>query len=189
MENTVKAILRHIGEDPDREGLKDTPARVLRVWEEQFAGYKNPKPRVAVFKNGSDGLHYDQMIIDSGPFFSTCEHHILPFFGRYHFAYIPNPDGNILGLSKVARVVDYFAARLQIQERLGSDVVHYLWDAVNMEGAEPLGMAIVLKAEHLCKTMRGVKKQGTMTTAYLLGIFKTSAVSRSEFLTYAERDL
>lgn len=193
MEKVVRDILTHIGEDPDREGLRGTPDRVVRMWSELYRGYRAEPPRVATFTNGADGVVYDQMIIDTGEFYSTCEHHLMPFFGQYYFAYIPAPEGMIVGLSKVARVVDHFAARLQIQERLGRDIVDHLWNALTITHEKvgrvtvqtpPLGMAVVLKAEHLCKTMRGVKKKGTMTTAYLRGNFKEDESTRLEFMNY-----
>jgi GTP cyclohydrolase I len=183
MENTIRNILTHIGENPDREGLKGTPDRVIRMYDELFRGYKTNPPKVTIFDNNNDGIGYDQMVIDKGTFYSNCEHHMLPFFGTYTFGYIPHPDGKILGLSKVARVVDYFSARLQIQERLGKDIVDYINEALKA-AHEPIGIGIILKGEHLCKTMRGVKKQGIMTTTYLLGAMKYDEKARTEFLSY-----
>ena len=119
--------------------------------------------------------------MDEGDFYSMCEHHMMPFFGKYWFAYIPNPKGKILGISKVGRVVDYCAARLQIQERLTQDVVDMLMDALGEENP-PLGMALVMEGEHLCKTMRGPKKQGTMTSSHLTGLFKMDNALRYEFM-------
>lgn len=186
MEREIKKILSWIGENPEREGLRGTPDRVVRMWKELYRGYDMAqKPKITVFPNGSDGIAYDQMIIDSGNFYSTCEHHMMPFFGKYYFAYIPSEKGLILGLSKVARVVDYFSARLQIQERLGSDIVEYLWSSLDND-LPPLGMAIVLQGEHLCKSMRGVRKKGLMTTAYLKGVFKQSNV-KEELNQYINR--
>jgi len=130
------------------------------MWKEIFRGYDpKQKPRVAVFKNGSDGLTYNQMIIDTGDFYSHCEHHMVPFFGKYWFAYVPSKDGNIIGLSKVARIVDYHAAKLQIQERLVNNIVTHIWNELSKDATEPLGMCLVMEGEHLCKTMRGVKKK------------------------------
>jgi len=182
MENVIKEILKHIGENPEREGLKGTPERVVRMWKEIFRGYDpKQKPRVAVFKNGSDGLTYNQMIIDTGDFYSHCEHHMVPFFGKYWFAYVPSKDGNIIGLSKVARIVDYHAAKLQIQERLVNNIVTHIWNELSKDATEPLGMCLVMEGEHLCKTMRGVKKKGKMKTSFIKGIFNETQV-RNEFL-------
>jgi GTP cyclohydrolase IA len=181
-QNIVR-ILQHIGEDVTRPGLIGTPDRVVRMYEEIFRGYDaSKKPRIALFKNGDDGLVYDQMIIDEGTFYSHCEHHMVPFFGTYKFAYIPAPNGNIIGLSKVARIVDYHAARLQIQERLVHDIVEDLWEALSVNATPPIGMALMIQAEHLCKSMRGAKKKGHMTTTKLKGVFLTQAAVKSEFL-------
>ncbi len=181
IELSIKKILCHIGENPDREGLIETPARMVRMWKEIFRGYDpKQKPRITTFQNGADGLVYDNMIVDSGNFYSVCEHHFMPFFGQYYFAYIPNPKGKILGLSKIARVVDYHAAKMQIQERLVSDVVREIERALGTDNP-PLGIALVMEAEHLCKTMRGVKKQGRMMASMLTGVFKEAA-PRAEFM-------
>lgn len=180
MKQIIEQFFEHIGEDKNREGLKGTPDRVIKMWSEIFRGYKEQPPKITVFNNGSDGIVYDQMITDTGDFYSHCEHHIVPFFGQYWFGYVPNKKGLILGLSKVARIVDYHAAKLQIQERLTSDIVNELWDALCNE-TEPLGMILVMEGEHLCKSMRGVKKKGKMKTSYIKGIFKEAEV-RNEFL-------
>lgn len=180
----ITNILHHIGEDPDRAGLKDTPKRVVKMWNEIFRGYDPAqKPKAVVFKNGADGLVYDQMIIDQGDFYSHCEHHMVPFFGNYWFAYLPDKDSNIIGLSKVARIVDYHSAKLQIQERLVHDIIENIWDELCKDGAaRPIGMGLVMVGEHLCKTMRGVKKKGTMTTIKLKGAFLDNPVVKAEFL-------
>jgi len=178
-------ILKEIGEDYTREGLLDTPTRIAKMYKEIFRGYDpSQKPKVTTFKNGVDGISYDEMICDEGDFYSQCEHHVIPFLGKYYFAYIPHPKGNIIGLSKVARVVDYFSAKLQIQERLVHEIVECLWEALQTEDGSyaPLGMALIMKGEHLCKTMRGVKKKGKMTTSVMKGVFKNDASTRSEFL-------
>lgn len=126
-ENLIRQILIEIGENPDREGLIETPKRVVKMWDEIFCGYKKKnKPLIKTFKNGSDGVDADQMVCDTGDFYSHCEHHMVPFIGKYWFAVLYHPTGNILGLSKVARVVDYHSAKLQIQERLGGDIVNEL---------------------------------------------------------------
>ena len=188
-EEIVRQMLIAIGEDPSREGLRGTPERVARMWNEIFRGYdKKQLPKVTTFTNGKDGIVYDQMITDDGPFYSQCEHHMVPFHGHYYFAYLPHPEGKLLGLSKVARVVDYFAAKLQIQERLTHEVVNYIWSKLSdmsVSKYPPLGMALVMEAEHLCKTMRGVKKQGRMRTTKLLGAFKKDAATRAEFMAWA----
>lgn len=182
IECAVKTILQAIGENPEREGLQGTPDRVCRMFKEIFRGYdKSQKPKITTFENGNDGICYDSMVIDEGEFYSCCEHHIMPFFGKYYFAYIPNPKGKILGISKIGRVVDYCSARLQIQERLVHEVVEMLAEALGEE-YPPLGIALVMKGEHLCKTMRGAKKKGLMTSTYLTGKFKTDAQVRNEFL-------
>ena len=184
----VETILKHIGENPERAGLQGTPERVVRMWEEMYRGY-NPlqAPKITTFKNGSDGISTDQLITDSGSFYSTCEHHMLPFFGRYVFGYIPSPDGQVIGLSKVARVVDYHAAKLQIQERLGADIVEHLLKALTVNGTPPpIAIGIFLEAEHLCKTMRGVRKQGKMSTTMLHGAFLTDDNTKFEFINHCK---
>lgn len=165
-EDTVVRMLEFIGEDPNRPGLKDTPARVVKMWGEVFRGYdKAQAPKITVFANdGSDGFKYDTMLTDEGYFFSHCEHHCVPFFGQYYFAYIP--DKLLVGASKIARTIDYFSARLQIAERLVSDVISYLDSKVQSKG-----MILVMTARHLCKEMRGVKKfnspfEATAVTGY-----------------------
>jgi len=189
-EDIVREIFQVIGEDSEREGLKDTPQRVVRMWKEIFRGYdKTQLPKITVFDNGSDGIIYDQMIMDTGDFYSQCEHHMVPFFGKYYFAYIPHPKGKILGLSKVARVVDYFSAKLQVQERLVQEVVEYLWNELSVQNNngdvwEPVAMALVMDGEHLCKTMRGVKKKGKMRTTEVRGAIKHDPATRAEFISW-----
>ena len=178
----IRKILAYIGEDPDRLGLVGTPDRIVRMWEEIYRGYRKDKsPKITTFQNGADGIVYDNMVVDTGDFYSVCEHHMMPFFGKYWFAYIPNPKGKILGISKIGRVVDYCSARLQIQERLVTDIVNMLKEALGEE-YPPLGIALVMEGEHLCKTMRGAKKKGTMTSSYLTGLFKTEPALRAEFM-------
>jgi GTP cyclohydrolase IA len=189
----IRQMLISIGEDPNREGLVDTPARVEKMWDEIFRGYKKECcPKVTTFLNGHDGIVIDEMIIDKGPFTSHCEHHMVPFIGTYCFAFIPHPNGKILGLSKVGRIVDYYSARLQVQERLVHQIIEHLWDALILYDGdnliEPLGMGLTLKAEHLCKTMRGVKKKGMMVTTKLKGAIKTNPDSKSEFMQWAKSD-
>lgn len=175
-ECALRTLIRFIGEDPDREGLQGTPDRIIRMWQEIFRGYDpKQKPKITTFAN-DDGM--TDIVFDSGDYYSMCEHHILPFFGKYYFAYIPAPDGRILGISKVARVVTYCAARLQLQERLAADIVEMLTQALD---GKVLGMALVMKGKHLCKTMRGVRNDGNMTVAHLEGLFKTDKECRDEF--------
>lgn len=187
MQNLIREELIHLGENPDRIGLQDTPKRVVKMWKEIFRGYDPEQhPKVQCFPNGSDGLVYDQMILDTGDFYSHCEHHMVPFFGRYWFGYIPSASGNIIGLSKVARIIDFHAARLQIQERLVNDVVEDIWNLLS-EGVEPpLGMGLIMEGEHLCKTMRGAKKKGKMTTVKLKGLFLENPAVKQEFLHKAQ---
>ena len=183
-EKLIREMLIKIGENPDREGLKGTPKRIVNMWKEIFRGYDiEQKPTITTFKNGIDGITYNQMVVDSGKFYSHCEHHMVPFFGKYWFAYIPHPKGKILGISKVARVVDFCSAKLQIQERLVQDVVNMLWEKLSEGTAyKPQGMALIMKGTHLCKSMRGVKKEGEMITSEMRGIFKTEDKVRNEFL-------
>ena len=175
-ECALRTLIRFIGEDPDREGLQGTPDRIIRMWQEIFRGYDpKQKPKITTFAN-EDGM--TDIVFDAGDYYSMCEHHVLPFFGKYYFAYIPAPDGRILGISKVARVVGYCAARLQLQERLAADIVAMLTEALD---GKVLGMALVMKGKHLCKTMRGVRNDGNMTVAHLEGLFKTDKECRDEF--------
>lgn len=172
----IKRLLCYIGEDPEREGLTGTPDRIIRMWREIFRGYKpSEKPKITTFKN--DDMVSD-MVFDSGDYYSMCEHHILPFFGKYYFAYIPSPTGRILGISKVARVVGYCAARLQLQERLAKDIIDTLSEAL---AGDAMGFAIVMKGKHLCKTMRGVRNDGNMCVSHFTGVFKTDSDKRKEF--------
>lgn len=173
----VRTLIRFAGDDPDREGLRGTPERITRMYQEIFRGYRDDaKPRITTFLNTN---YEGAMIVDSGDFYSMCEHHILPFFGTYHFAYIPTYGGNILGISKISRVVNYCAARLQLQERLCKDVVEMLTEAL---AGEVEGMAIIMEGKHLCKSMRGTKSSGTMKAAYYTGVFLTDPRIRAEFL-------
>lgn len=182
IQESIKNILCAIGENPEREGLVGTPERIERMFKEIFRGYDpKQKPKITTFQNGSDGIVYDSMVVDEGNYYSMCEHHMMPFFGKYYFAYIPNPKGKILGISKVGRVVDYCSAKLQIQERLVHEIVDMLTDALGTENP-PLGVALVMKGKHLCKSMRGVKKDGEMTSSYLTGVFQDDPKVRAEFM-------
>lgn len=188
VKNLITEILKEIGENENRPGLLDTPKRVARMYNEIFRGYDEKQiPKVTAFMNGEDGLCYKGMVIDEGDFYSHCEHHMVPFFGRYYFAYIPHPEGKILGLSKVARVVDYYSAKLQIQERLVQEIVDYLWKEL-CKGVEhePLGMALFMRGKHLCKCMRGAKKDGWMVSNYVKGAFKDNQSTKEEFLKFVK---
>lgn len=176
VKEAIRTILRYIGEDPDRDGLKNTPDRIVRMYEEIFRGYREEKkPRITTFRNSA---HTEEMVFDCGEYYSMCEHHMLPFYGNYYFAYIPSAEGRILGISKVARVVGYCAARLQLQERLSREIIDMLSEALN---GSAQGFAILMKGKHLCKSMRGVKNKGAMSTAYFTGVFKTKSQLRNEF--------
>lgn len=181
LEDNIRRVFQFIGENPNRPGLIDTPDRIVRMCREIFRGYDpSQKPKITTFDNGQDGLTCDEIVFDTGDFYSLCEHHMRTFFGQYYFAYIPNPKGKILGISKIGRVVDYCSARLQIQERLGHDIIDMLAHALG-EKNPPVGMAIVLKGRHMCKESRGARKKGVMTSAVLTGQFKTDAALRNEF--------
>lgn len=176
VKGAIRTILRYIGEDPNRDGLLDTPDRIVRMYKEIFRGYDaEQKPKITTFAND---MHSTDIVFDSGEYYSMCEHHMMPFFGKYYFAYIPKQDGRIIGISKIARVVNYCAARLQLQERLAREIVNMLKDALD---GEVEGMAIVMRGTHLCKTMRGVRSSGMMTVAHLDGVFKTDEKTRTEF--------
>lgn len=153
-----------------------TPDRILRMFREIYRGY-NPdaKPKITTFANEEQS---SDLVFDTGDYYSMCEHHMLPFFGRYYFAYIPSPTGRILGISKVARVVGYCAARLQLQERLARDIIDMLTDAL---GGNVRGMAIVMRGQHLCKSMRGVRNPGQMSVSCLTGAFRDDKTLRDEF--------
>lgn len=175
--DNIRRILQHIGDDPEREGLRETPLRVMKSHQHLFSGYgKDPADVMKVFEDG--GEDYDQMVLLKDiEFFSTCEHHMQPFFGRAHIAYIP--DKKVLGISKLARLLEVFSRRLQIQERLTTQVADAL-----MEHLEPKGAAVIIEAKHFCMVARGVEKQNSvMTTSALRGAFMTDATARSEFMS------
>jgi GTP cyclohydrolase I len=176
VEDAVRLILRHVGEDPEREGLKLTPTRVLHALEFLTRGYRED-PKVAINGAVFSEEEYQEIILCKDlDFYSLCEHHLLPFFGKAHLAYLPNR--RIIGLSKLARLVEIYARRLQVQERLTTQIAHTL-----MEEIEPLGVAVVLEAEHLCMRMRGVEKQNSyVTTSAMLGVFRTHFETRQEFM-------
>lgn len=178
----VHELLGLIGDNPQRTGLQDTPKRVARMYAEIYRGYApTQKPNITTFPNGEDGIVYDSMVVDTGDFYSCCEHHMMPFWGKYYFAYLPHPKGKILGISKIGRVVDYCAAKLQVQERLTHEVVEMLGIALGGE-YPPLGIALVMRGEHLCKTMRGARKKGEMISSCLTGLFQTDSALRAEFM-------
>lgn len=173
-EKHIRDIIKAIGDDPDREGLKATPKRVIASYKSLFSGYgKNPKDILTVFENEG----YDEMIIAKDiEFYSFCEHHMLPFYGRVHVGYIPKDK--IIGLSKIPRVVEIFARRLQNQERLTSQIASTLNELLN-----PKGVGVVIEAKHLCMMSRGVEKQNSeITTSSVIGLFKKNDNTRSEFL-------
>ncbi|OBI07026.1 GTP cyclohydrolase I [Mycolicibacter nonchromogenicus] len=175
-EAAVRELLIAVGEDPDRAGLLDTPARVARAYREMFAGlYTDPD---AVLETTFDEEHEELVIVKEIPLYSTCEHHLVAFHGVAHVGYIPGYDGRITGLSKLARVVDLYAKRPQVQERLTAQVADALMRKLN-----PRGVIVVVEAEHLCMAMRGVRKPGAITTTSAVrGQFKTDSTSRAEAL-------
>jgi len=177
----VRTMIEYIGDDPDREGLLETPDRVVRSWEKLFGGYKQSAEQVFSKSFGQQG--YDQMIL-VGPveYWSTCEHHLLPFYGSAFIAYLPGASGRVVGLSKLARVVEVFARRLQIQENLTQQIA----DAVG-RFADAQGVAVLVRGKHLCMVSRGVEKQSAwMTTAALRGVFLESIAAREEFYRLTE---
>jgi GTP cyclohydrolase IA len=175
-EDAVRELLYAIGEDPERGGLRDTPARVARAYREMFAGlYTDPD---SVLNTMFDEDHDEMVIVKEIPLYSTCEHHLVSFHGVAHVGYIPGKDGRVTGLSKIARLVDLYAKRPQVQERLTSQIADALVNKL-----DPRGVIVVVEAEHLCMAMRGVRKPGAVTTTSAVrGQFKTSAASRSEAL-------
>ncbi len=174
MKKEVKSILEYLGEDPEREGLRDTPNRVKKSWEFLTRGYRQNEEDV-INNAFFDADCNDMVIVKDIEFYSMCEHHLLPFFGRCHIGYIPN--GKVFGVSKLARIVDMYARRLQLQERLTKQVAEAL-QAVN-----PEGVGVVMEAQHMCMTMRGVEKQNSkMVTSAMLGSFRDEAETRAEFL-------
>ncbi|MCX7123414.1 MAG: GTP cyclohydrolase I FolE [Gammaproteobacteria bacterium] len=172
----IRSLLIAIGEDPNREGLRDTPERVVRSWKELYAGYTTPIEDIfsAVFE---DGACDEMVILKDIDFSSTCEHHLLPFLGKAYVGYIPN--GRVIGVSKLARLVDAFAKRLQIQEKLTQQIAHSI-----QEHLAPLGVAVVLEAHHQCMSCRGVSKQNAiLITSSMLGEFRQDPIVRQEFLS------
>lgn len=171
----VRMIIEAIGDDPDREGLKDTTRRVARMYGEFFQGlHEDPRSYLQVV---FDEQHDEMVLVKDVPFYSMCEHHLLPFHGRVHAAYIPH--GRVVGLSKIARVIEVFARRPQVQERMTSQIADLLMDELDAQG-----VGVVVEASHTCMTMRGVKKPGSlMVTSAMRGSFKTDLATRSEFMS------
>jgi GTP cyclohydrolase I len=180
IEQSTRDLLMAIGEDPDRQGLLKTPDRVARMWEEITAGYHTDADKLI---NGAlFDVDYDEMVLVKDiEFYSLCEHHLLPFFGRAHVAYIP--DGKVIGLSKIPRIVEMYARRLQVQERMTSQIARFLQTTLGARG-----VAVVVDGSHMCAMMRGVKKPETnMTTSSYTGTFKEDAALRKEFLDQVNR--
>ena len=180
VEEAVTQILKAIGEDPQREGLQFTPRRVARMYHELLGGYSVDS--TAIINGALFEVKYDEMVIVRDiEFYSLCEHHMLPFIGRAHVAYIP--DGKVLGLSKIPRIVDMYARRLQVQERMTRQIADFLRDLL-----KPQGVAVVVEAMHLCSMMRGVNKQDArMTTSAMHGAFRANLATRQEFLANISR--
>ena len=177
IERAVREILLAIGEDPDRDGLRDTPARVARACEEQFSGL-GQEPE-SVLSTVFDAGHDEMVLVRDIDFYATCEHHLIPFFGVAHVGYIPNEKGHLTGLSKLARLVDLYARRPQVQERMTSQIADAL-----MSVLEPSGVIVVIEAEHLCMAMRGVRKPGARTvTSAVRGSFRDNDSTRAEAMS------
>lgn len=177
IKKSVLAMIQAIGDDPTREGLMETPRRIAEMYAEIFVGMeKDPLEELQV---GYELGHREMVVMKDIPFYSMCEHHLLPFYGVAHIGYIPDVSGRVVGISKLARVVEIFARRLQIQERMTTQIA----DAI-MEGLKPQGVAVVCRAEHLCMIMRGVNKPGThIITSAIRGLFRNRAASRAEFFS------
>lgn len=175
IEAAVREILIAIGEDPDREGLVETPSRVASMYEEIFGGLEDdPTRHLKLFDESSE----EMVVVRDIPLYSMCEHHLIPFLGKAHIAYIPS-DGRVIGLSKLARIVDCFARQPQLQERLTSQVADFLY-----ENLQPMGVAVVIEAEHLCMTMRGARASGAKTmTSALRGTMRSNAKTRAEAMS------
>lgn len=181
IENAVREILSAIGEDPDREGLQETPKRVANMYAEIFAGMEDdPKRHLKIFNESNND---EMVVVRDIPMYSMCEHHLLPFVGKAHIAYIPS-DGKVIGLSKLVRIVDSFSKKPQLQERLTSQIADFL-----EENLSPKGIAVVIEAEHLCMTMRGARAAGAKTqTSALRGIMRKDARTRAEAMSLLRGD-
>lgn len=180
IKKAVYSIIEAIGDDPQREGLEDTPQRIADMYTELFSGLDmDAKAELTV---GFEVGHREMVILRDIPFYSMCEHHLLPFYGVTHIGYIPNAEGRVVGVSKLARVVETFAKRPQLQERMTTQIA----DAI-VEAIQPDGVAVVIQAEHLCMTMRGIKKPGSnVVTSATRGLFRTRAATRAEFLSLVQ---
>jgi len=180
IEVAVHSIIEAIGDDPRREGLRETPQRIADMYTELFSGLDmDAKAELTV---GFEVGHREMVILRDIPFYSMCEHHLLPFYGVAHVGYIPNEEGRVVGVSKLARVVDVFAKRLQLQERMTSQIADVICEAL-----QPDGVAVVIQAEHLCMTMRGIKKPGSnVITSATRGLFRSRAATRAEFLSLVQ---
>ena len=177
IKKAVHDIIEAIGEDPDREGLRDNPQRVAEMYAELFQGlHKDPREDLDV---GFELGHREMVVLKDIPFYSMCEHHLLPFFGVAHVGYIPNDEGRIVGISKLARVVETIARRPQVQERMTTDIADTIY-----YGLKASGVGVVIQAEHMCMIMRGIKKPGSnVITSALRGAFRSKAASRAEFFS------
>ena len=176
IENLTKQLIEEIGEDPSREGLLKTPSRVSKAWNFFSGGYNQDLDKIinnAVFNEDAT----DMVVVRDVEFFSLCEHHLIPFFGRAHVAYLPN--GKVIGLSKIPRIIDMFSRRLQVQERLTRQIAETVKEIL-----DPIGVAVIMEGQHMCMQMRGVEKQNSLTTtSSMLGKFRESDRTRSEFLS------
>ena len=176
IENLTKQLIEEIGEDPSREGLLKTPSRVSKAWSFFSRGYNQDLDEIinnAVFNENAT----DMVVVRDVEFFSLCEHHLIPFFGRAHVAYLPN--GKVIGLSKIPRIIDMFSRRLQVQERLTRQIAETVKEIL-----DPIGVAVIMEGQHMCMQMRGVEKQNSLTTtSSMLGKFRESDRTRSEFLS------
>ena len=181
IESAVQAILTNIGEDPNREGLLKTPDRVARMYDELTAG-QHTDP-VKLINGALFTVDYDEMVVVRDiDYYSLCEHHMLPFFGRAHVAYVPN--GKVIGLSKIPRIVEMFARRLQVQERMTTQIANFIDEVI-----QPQGVAVIVEGMHMCSMMRGIKKaNASMSTSKMLGIFKDDEKTRSEFLAHIRQN-
>lgn len=180
IKKAVISLIEAIGEDPRREGLEDTPRRVAEMYAELFSGMdKDPKKELVV---GFEEGHREMVVIKDIPFYSMCEHHLLPFYGVAHVGYIPNASGRVIGASKLARVVDIVARRPQLQERMTTQIAEAIAEAI-----QPDGVAVIIQAEHLCMIMRGIKKPGSnIVTSANRGLFRRKGATRAEFMSLVQ---
>lgn len=180
IESSARSIIEAIGENPQREGLLDTPQRIAEMYAELFAGiHMDARAELSI---GFEEGHREMVILRDIPFYSMCEHHLLPFYGIAHVGYIPNDEGRVVGISKLARVVDIYARRLQLQERMTTQIADAILDSIN-----PDGVAVIIEAEHLCMTMRGIEKPGSkVITSATRGTFRSRSATRAEFLSLVQ---